>query len=29
MGLRFKLERLVGLGMITETGSGLFALHHQ
>jgi hypothetical protein len=28
-GMRFKLKRLVGPGLITEPEPGLFALHHQ
>ncbi|WP_406141731.1 hypothetical protein [Streptomyces sp. NBC_01089] len=28
-GMRFKLKRLVGHGLVTETVPGLFALHHQ
>ncbi|GAA1369956.1 hypothetical protein [Streptomyces beijiangensis] len=28
-GMRFKLKRLVGHGLVTETEPGLFALHHQ
>jgi hypothetical protein len=27
-GMRFKLKRLVGHGLVTETEPGLFALHH-